>query len=386
MTHYRPYLLVILLTVLLCYGCVESKREEARSNAAEHKSDFTLRPATSLIIDIDTLTSFTSNYLAYYEDKTSQKQLLAYLNNTNNEIQFYDIKAKKLEFRVAFDEKSNISQLDGFHIISLDSILVASEAKIYFHLSNRKGQSLKTYKAEPKDGLYSFSTIENFTRLGLLSDKRFVYHRAPYYPPRKKGFWSFPITFAKHLETGKLDTLFKYEGTRADDEFTGGFLPYSFEQNEKEEFVYSFFMDNYIYLTNFQQKSKAYYAGSKYFENIPSMASVPNDTKKEKIFFRENFSYRQIIYDKFRKVYYRFVLHPTKPDEPDYLHGKPFSVIILDEKLAIIGETKVFKEKMYYSNYFVAPEGLYISQNHIENPEVNEDKLNFRLFELIKNE
>lgn len=55
MTDYRPYLLTTLWIVLLCYGCVESKREEAVSNATKHKSDFTLRPATSLIIDIDTL-------------------------------------------------------------------------------------------------------------------------------------------------------------------------------------------------------------------------------------------------------------------------------------------------------------------------------------------
>jgi len=46
-----------------------------------------------------------------------------------------------------------------------------------------------------------------------------------------------------------------------------------------------------------------------------------------------------------------------------------------------MGETLVLPENHYYmEEMFVLKEGLYISENHIQNPSFNENKLRYRLF------
>ena len=81
-------------------------------------------------------------------------------------------------------------------------------------------------------------------------------------------------------------------------------------------------------------------------------------------------SYKNILYDKYRKVYYRFAYPETAlEDNLNYmqiLHNgkKEFSIIILDEDLNIIGETK-FPPFTYVPHIcFIREDGLYISASH----------------------
>ena len=102
----------------------------------------------------------------------------------------------------------------------------------------------------------------------------------------------------------------------------------------------------------------------------------------------ENPRYWHIMYDKYRNVYYRFAEMPYKLasnespyDEPK---GKEFSVIVLNADFEIIGETKFPGKKYFYKKSFVGREGLYISENNLENPQFDENKLVFTCFK-IKN-
>ena len=56
--------------------------------------------------------------------------------------------------------------------------------------------------------------------------------------------------------------------------------------------------------------------------------------------------------------------------------------MILDENLNILGET-FFPAYIYNSNLsFILEDGLYISLNHIKNPEYSDDILRFQKLEL----
>ena len=68
-------------------------------------------------------------------------------------------------------------------------------------------------------------------------------------------------------------------------------------------------------------------------------------------------------------------------DEPK---GKEFSVIVLNADFEIIGETRFPGKKYFYKMSFVGKEGLYISENNLENPQFDENKLVFTRFK-IKN-
>ncbi len=75
------------------------------------------------------------------------------------------------------------------------------------------------------------------------------------------------------------------------------------------------------------------------------------------------------------------VINESPYDEPK---GKEFSVIVLNADFEIIGETKFPGKKYFYKMSFVGREGLYISENNLENPQFDENKLVFTCFK-IKN-
>ena len=107
----------------------------------------------------------------------------------------------------------------------------------------------------------------------------------------------------------------------------------------------------------------------------------------------EHAEYGNLLYDKYRNVYYRVafpqtdVPHDLKDREyMDLLvYGrKTFSILVLDKNLDIIGETQ-FPDYTYNPMMmFVHKDGLYISASHPFNEDYSDDWLYFQCFELVK--
>lgn len=90
-----------------------------------------------------------------------------------------------------------------------------------------------------------------------------------------------------------------------------------------------------------------------------------------------------LMYDKYRKVFYRFALMPDDNIKP--FSNNPhqsFSIIILNKDYEIIGETKFPGNTYAHHLCFVGKKGLYISENNENNPQFDENKLVFRCFTL----
>ena len=105
----------------------------------------------------------------------------------------------------------------------------------------------------------------------------------------------------------------------------------------------------------------------------------------------ESAGYGRILYDEYRKVYYRIAYAETELESGlDYrkiLHtGKAeFSIIILDEDLNVLGETK-FPAFTYVPHIcFIREDGLYISTSHFMREDYSDDWLRFQRIELVKN-
>ena len=93
--------------------------------------------------------------------------------------------------------------------------------------------------------------------------------------------------------------------------------------------------------------------------------------------------YHHLMYDKYRKVFYRFALMPDDNIKP--FSNNPhqsFSIIILNKDYEIIGETKFPGNTYAHHLCFVGKKGLYISENNENNPQFDENKLVFRCFTL----
>jgi hypothetical protein len=99
--------------------------------------------------------------------------------------------------------------------------------------------------------------------------------------------------------------------------------------------------------------------------------------------------FRDIIYDKYRECYYLVIRRRVKEDgkHVDYMINMLFPdcfIIILDKSLRPMGEVSFPNDTYSFQMMFVAPEGLYISEDHPNNPDFDEDFMRFRLFKLTK--
>jgi hypothetical protein len=59
-------------------------------------------------------------------------------------------------------------------------------------------------------------------------------------------------------------------------------------------------------------------------------------------------------------------------------------IIILDKDFKHMGDVHLPDNKYSYKEIFITKEGVYISEDHIENPTFSEDAMRFRLFKIKK--
>lgn len=128
-------------------------------------------------------------------------------------------------------------------------------------------------------------------------------------------------------------------------------------------------------------------AKSKYLdETMPTFPKDVDGRGFSEYFFAKS-RYESLIHDPYRNVYYRFAF-PTVPIESDEqlkaLRTRPegFIVMVLDEDFRVLTERKFEAGHYLPSNFFVGEKGLYLSLNHPDNPEMEEDQLAFELIRL----
>jgi hypothetical protein len=161
------------------------------------------------------------------------------------------------------------------------------------------------------------------------------------------------------------------------------FSHHSMTKNNKGQIIISYPIDSEIEVFDLSKNVRErHYAGSQYFHKIPDW-STPDSNEDER-FYIESDSYREILFDPWRLLYYRFAYrkvnyydHQNKRVDWNY---KIPSIIILDQDFKKIGECDLSVNTYYTRNTFVGPEGLYISINHNENKNADENKLSFQLF------
>jgi hypothetical protein len=94
-------------------------------------------------------------------------------------------------------------------------------------------------------------------------------------------------------------------------------------------------------------------------------------------------------YDPFRECYYLLIRKRTDNLEKNvdlsvkFLYPQCF-IVILDKNLKYMGDV-YFPDNTYsFKMMFITKKGLYISEDHVNNPSYSEDAMRFRLFTLKK--
>ncbi len=312
-------------------------------------------------------------------------------NWNNNSLQIYDLDEQKLVKELRFEREGDQgAALGHFHVQSLDSIFIFPERSPFIILTDTSGRIKSRIRFSLPEG-YPMIFVHNSYYVSppqIDGNELIVKARADVrvteVAPEKLD--SIALFVAINLETGVSRLL--PQGF-PNDYLSNGAKQLEFSAvNLTDRSVVSFMGDHRLYRSS--PSSSAWEvkdAPSQYLdETMPAFPKDVDGREFNKYFFAKS-RYESLIFDPYRKVYYRFA-YPTvsveTDDELKALRASPgeFVVMVLDDELNLLTEKKFDAGKYLPSNFFVGEKGLYLSVNHPDNPENKEDSLVFELIGL----
>lgn len=340
---------------------------------------------------LDSETAPRPVYIQMFKDN-SGTELFTFFNSYNKSIYIYDYLSSTYIKSIHYDNEgaNGILRPIGYYIKNMDSIFVFDMMKIEVALTDSLGNvrdriSLKN-SSDNNWALYypqySISTINPFIeRQGRLILTGF----APFAIP-VENIDDFLFTASIDLKTNQIEYHYKYpkELYGYNYNWEGGLATMVYPcLSHDDRFIFSFPVSHDLYFYDFKsEKSTKLYAGSNFANTIHSIDHEQRRTPNELIienYMREDM-YGAIIYDPYRRIYYRFLLQGI----PDAMIGmptdeKPVDVIIMDENFNYLGETIIGIEKEWnWTNSFVTREGLNIE--YISSEDIDEEYLTFKIF------
>ena len=361
---------------------------------------YVLEPSEEYLeYEIDSDTEVPQFNLYTFEDKGIE--YLTFSNPHARTILIYELCSGKFIKKITFDYEGPNgigSWLFGYMVKDFEHIYVPSANRAELFLTDTTGLLKKKYDySRTLDGINTvkayYTNMDN-TQLTFIGDSLFIPQMlnnrfgdrmveesvTGIYLDMLDGKVSqFPMNYP-HLISSK-DVRNTIEGA----------LTFS-QVYDGENFVYSFAMDENLYKVDPRTGSiKKFLVRSKYLPDL-RFKKMPDDFSQVLKKTCETADYGNIMYDEYRKVYYRFAYPETDLENGlnflKILHSgkKEFSIIILDEEFNILGETK-FPPFTYVPHIcFINEDGLFLCTSHFMREDYSDDWLKFQRINLVRNE
>lgn len=380
-----------LLSILLLFVAVSCNQ---KNETDSHVFTATLEPVDTLEISIDN----TTRPFHFITDvcEIESKECLYF--NESNRIDFYSLDTRKLtkQLKIPVEGPNGVGSLEYMRYVSADTMFVKGKSPFSIYQFNGKGVKTNTYdltQGQHISKLRGFYANNNSPFL-YLNRQLFLYVN----PAVTSRGWVFnqPPLFRYTCADSTLSPLpFRFPEVFNDKQAEWTFIDFDPAVVLRNETVVASFpyQDSlYVYQPSHQQVER--YSVRSIFQkgdNKPQKKVKSVDADYE--IYRNITAYNFMAYDKYRDVFYRFVLHPVdmniKPNAVIALNAittkKPLSVQIIDSKFKLIGEVSFFKNKFDPDDFFVGKKGLYVSNNHSDNERFDETKLSYTVFALRRN-
>lgn len=362
-----------------------------------------LIPSDTISFPIDENTTYESRAMYQFEEDGREYLVFRTFENKGNHIHVFDIEKEDIYKTVPlYRQGPNAipSMLGAFPMDIGHYLITANSSRLY--IVNDSGHI--KYKSPM---LYNFKEYLEGKGFGQICPTYFIswYHKPAIIKDSIIYFSQNHIGYPHTKESWKTSNIFASLDLRSNDlQPTRFCYPSVFEVEEVlrtwscedehsydytgEEVAVSFKQTDSIYVSSDFQNVKGYFAKSRHAPNlIPKLYNAQIDNKDRLRKAAMEYDYWHLMYDKYRKVFYRFVRHPYEfPPERNAMidedRGRVFSIVILNNKYEIIGETIFPGHTYHYKQCFVGKKGLYISLNNQDNPIFSEDELFFQCLEL----
>lgn len=347
-------------------------------------------------IALDSVTATKAPFVQIYTDQIGNRYLTL-LNPYSNSIYFFDYNNSSYKGKIDYAREgaNAILSVAGYYIINMDSIYIYNRPPVEMVLTDSSGyvkNRIALHTTEKGWSMYYPQYIFNSVNPFIKESNNLIFSGFAPFSIQDSLINKFAITACLDLKSNKVDFINNYPsklyGNNAnwDDPL---FMQVFSILSPNGELINSFPPSHNLYVTNLRSgKSKVIYGGSNVAKTITSIdwdlsTGHTPDQKIIEHYLRQDL-YGGILYDPWRKIYYRFMqqgLANASTRTP--LTSKPITIILMDEKFNYLGETLIGTgENWNWKNSFVTKEGLNVE--YLDTNDVDETFMNFKIFKISK--
>ncbi len=344
-------------------------------------------------IPLDASTAPQSPYIQLYQDSL-EGRVLSLLNPHINGINFYSYDSGDSLRTIKFVKEGPhaILRAMAYYIKNLDSIYVFNMPLMQLVLTNHKGEVVERIPLRGNESNWQFSYPQymfNTASPILEMDNHLLLTGLSPFSIHNDSIGKFRFTADVDMTTHKVSYRHLYPAP-----IYGGnsnwedplFMQVYTTLNSNGQVIHSFPPSHDLRLSQWESEEYTYkYAGSNVAGTIYSIDwdyLAGEITPRELIYshFLKQDLYASILYDPWRKVYYRFLRQQIPgATTRSHLNDKKIIVIILDEQFNYLGESLIGTGKQWkWTNAFVTEEGLNIE--YIDTTDTEELYMHFKIF------
>lgn len=389
----------LLLFISFCLVSCSSRHIIQIENEQKGKlnSIYELVISDSILYCLDDETASKSLYMQLYRD--SLNEYLTLLNSYNNSIYVFDASSQEYIKRITFDKEgpNAVLNIGGFYIKNMDSIYIYNRPLVEILLADSTGKVREHIHLKQTNTDWT----NNYPQYDFTTS-------CPIYEKQGKliltGFSPFAITesllekfrYTAYIDINSQQVEFYHaypmalygDNVNWDDPM---FMQIFCAISPDNTLVHSFPISHDLYINKLgsNEVSKVY-GGSNIANTISSIDWVMFEAQKTPtelvlLHYLKQDLYGAIIYDPWRKVYYRFMQKGIfNASTKNSMDEKNIVLIIFDEEFNYLGENMIGNGKNWYiPNTFVTEKGLNIQ--YIDESDIEEEYLKFKVFTMHKN-
>jgi hypothetical protein len=387
----RIFWAIIILIGLIAFGVIYLQMFQVktyRMNNQNAKASFTLQKVgqtKGIVLD-----EYTDPHISDIQLVTINDSIfITFLNYSKQRIYWYDFQSQKMLYHTPLEKEgvNGVGMVVGYKIITKDSIFAYNYGTGQLYVLNQKGllkHKLGSFFPEKELPAKYYCSPWGRDGAELMPYKGKLYGTTFSADPKlpEEDSLNRPILASFDIDSKQIKSYLGYPSVFRE-AFWGGIQMHQvYSTLVGTKIVIGFTISPLIYVYDIETKQvHTHYAGSSFATEIHSMSASDIYKKGGKSkHYLSNPSYENILYDPYRKLYYRMLRLPSiendiKIKEKEKLI-KPLVVIILDENFKYIGEFRPERVEYGSNASFVSPEGLHL----VKLPLNQEDMLMYDTF------